>query len=438
VYELNSTVDGISVKRAWRQLAWSRVSANVWYLGFTSLLTDVSSEMITSILPIYLVLHLHMTPFAFGAIDGLYQGVAALVRTASGVVSDWLRRYKSIAAVGYLVSAASKLGFLLAGARWAPLAAVVTSDRLGKGIRTAPRDTLIALSTPSDRLATSFGVHRALDAAGAMLGPVVAFAILAFVPGEFDLVFLTSFCIALVGLAVLVLFVQSPHEGDASQRAGRVQNHGFQTDSNGASQGSQSEERKSVVDLMIRGPQFRPLLIAASALALTTVSDAFLYLVLQQSIGFDGRLVSLLYVGTPLVYFMLAAPFGILADHIGAGRMFVAGHLLLLVLYGVLIWAGFGQVAALICVVLLGGYYAATDGVLAALASARLPVGRLGTGLAALATATNLARAFASLAFGYLWTRWGRETALLLFSLGLCASMGVALRQLGASGESKA
>jgi predicted MFS family arabinose efflux permease len=180
------------------------------------------------------------------------------------------------------------------------------------------------------------------------------------------------------------------------------------------------------------------LLIAASALALMTVSDAFLYLALQQSIGFDGRLVSLLYFGTPLVYFMLAAPLGILADRIGAGRTFVAGHLLLLVLYGVLIPAGFGPAAALICVVLLGAYYAATDGVLAALASARLPVGRLGTGLGAVATATNLARALASLVFGYVWTRWGRETALLLFSLGLCASMGVAFRQLTAADKSTA
>lgn len=437
MYELNSTVDGVSIKRAWRQLAWSRVSANVWYLGFTSLLTDVSSEMITSILPVYLVLHLHMTPLAFGAIDGLYQGVAALVRTGSGVVSDRLRRYKSVAVVGYAVSAVSRLGLLLVGARWAPLAAVVTGDRMGKGIRTAPRDTLIALSTVPDRLATSFGVHRALDAAGAMIGPVVAFGILAFLPGQFDLVFLTSFCIAIVGLAVLVLFVQIPYEDAAVERAARVLDRGFQAVPSGASPKSRSEARESEF-AAIWDPQFRPLLIAAGALALTTVSDAFLYLALQQSIGFDGRLVSLLYVGTPLVYFMLAAPLGILADRFGAGRTFVAGHLLLLVLYGVLISAGFGPAAALICVVLLGAYYAATDGVLAALASARLPVGRLGTGLGAVATATNLARALASLVFGYVWTQWGRETALLLFSLGLCASMGVAFRQLKAADKSTA
>src|SRR5262245_44803581 len=387
--------------------------------------------MITSVLPVYLVLHLHMTPLAFGAIDGLYQGVAALVRTGSGVVSDRFRRYKSVAVVGYAVSAVSRLGLLLVGAQWGPLAAVVTGDRLGKGIRTAPRDTMIALSAVPDRLATSFGVHRALDAAGAMIGPVAAFGILAFLPGQFDLVFLTSFCIAIVGLAVLVLFVQLPSEDAAVERAARVLDREFQAVPNDASTKSSSEARESAL-AAIRGPRFRPLLIAATALALTTVSDAFVYLALQQSIGFDARLVSLLYYGTPLVYFTFSSPLTVLADRIGKGRTFVAGLLLLLVLYGVLISARFGPAAALICVVLLGAYYAATDGVLAALASVRLPAGRLGTGLGAVATAANLARALASLGFGYAWTRWGRETALLLFSLGICASMAVAFRQLTA------
>src|SRR4030095_743757 len=146
------------------------------------------------------------------------------------------------------------------------------------------------------------------------------------------------------------------------ERAARVLDRGFQAVPSGASPNRRSGARESEL-AGIWGPQFRHLLIAASALALPTVSDAFLYLALQQSIGFDGRLVSLLYVGTPLVYFMLAAPLGILADRFGAGRTFVAGHLLLLVLYGVLISAGFGPAAALVCVGVLGAYYAGTVGV---------------------------------------------------------------------------
>jgi hypothetical protein len=412
MYELNSAPGGISLKAAWRQASWLSLNANVWYLGATSLITDVSSEMITSILPIYLVLHLRMTPLAFGAIDGVYQGVAAVVRTGSGVISDRLRRPKAVAAFGYGLSALSKLGFLVAGARWPPLLAVVAGDRLGKGIRTAPRDTLIALSAAPGQLGTSFGVHRALDAAGATLGPIVAFAILALTPRRFDLVFLTSFWIAIVGLTVLVLFVQaSPYGPDGERGSSGADSHGAAAN-------------------LLRGRQFRPLLITASVLALATVSDAFLYLTLQQRSGFDSRLIPLLYVGTPLVYFMLAAPMGIVADRIGAGRTFLAGHTFLLVLYGLLVARSLGAVAPVVCVVLLGAYYAATDGVLAALASARLPVGLLGTGLAVIATATNLARVLASLAFGFAWTRWGHETALVLFTLGLCAALALAFRQL--------
>ncbi len=412
MYELNSAPGGISLKAAWRQASWLSLNANVWYLGATSLITDVSSEMITSILPIYLVLHLQMTPLAFGAIDGVYQGVAAVVRTGSGVISDRLRRPKAVAAFGYGLSALSKLGFLVAGARWPPLLAVVVGDRLGKGIRTAPRDTLIALSAAPGQLGTSFGVHRALDAAGATLGPIVAFAILALTPRRFDLVFLTSFWIAIVGLAVLVLFVQASQYGSDGER------------------GSRGADSPGAAANLLRGRQFRPLLITAGVLASATVSDAFLYLTLQQTSGFDSRLIPLLYVGTPLVYFMLAAPMGIVADRIGAGRTFLAGHTFLLVLYGLLMARSLGAVAPVACVVLLGAYYAATDGVLAALASARLPVALLGTGLAVIATATNLARVLASLAFGFAWTRWGHETALVFFTLGLCAALALAFRQL--------
>lgn len=410
MYQLNSSPDGVSLRGAWKALAWARVSANVWYLGATSLLTDVSSEMITSILPVYAVLHLGLTPLAFGAVDGVYQGVAALVAVGSGVVSDRSRRYKLVAACGYGLSALSKLGFLIAGAAWPPLVAVLVGDRIGKGIRTAPRDALISLSSDTGRLGTSFGVHRALDAAGAMCGPLVAFALLALVPGRFDLVFLTSFWVAVVGLAVLLLFVRT----EPAVRAGSV---------------APGVSLKAAMAL-IAAPGFRAVLVAACALALATVSDAFLYLTLQQTAGFDGTRLPLLYVGTPLCYFMLAGPMGILADRWGSRGTFIAGHMLLLTLYGLLYGASLGWVGPLLCVLLLGGYYAATDGVLAALASATLPAGLRGTGLALLATGTNLGRVAASLAFGVLWTWLGKETALVTFAAGLAIGMVLAFRQL--------
>ncbi|MCY4075194.1 MAG: MFS transporter, partial [Acidobacteria bacterium] len=177
---------------------WLHVRRNVWALGFTSLFTDVSSEMVGTVLPVYLVLYLGLTPFQFGIVDGLYHGVTALLRLVSGVAVDRGGRAKEIAFAGYGTSAVCRLGLLAAGASWPLIAGVVALDRAAKGARAVPRDVLISLSSRPDGLATAFGVHRALDSAGAMLGPLVALAILAALPNAFDVVFVTSFSAALV------------------------------------------------------------------------------------------------------------------------------------------------------------------------------------------------------------------------------------------------
>ena len=187
------------------------------FLGLTSLLTDVSSEMVATILPLYLVFYLRLSPFEFGVLDGLYHGAAALVRLVGGFTADRWRRHKELAAAGYGLSAVCKLGLLAAGGAWGALVAVVLLDRTGKGLRTAPRDALISLSSPREELATAFGVHRALDTAGAMLGPILAFGLLALAADAFDAVFVVSFCAAMLGLGVLVLFVENrPVESTAA------------------------------------------------------------------------------------------------------------------------------------------------------------------------------------------------------------------------------
>ena len=189
--------------------SWPHVSRNVVALGFTSLLTDVSSEMVATVLPIYLVLYLGLTPLQFGLVDGLYHGMTALLRLAGGFASDRTRRDKEVAAVGYGTSALCRIGLLGAGGAWPLIAAIVAVDRAAKGLRAAPRDALISLSSGRAGLATSFGVHRALDSAGAMLGPLLALAILSAAPDAYDLVFVTSFAVAVVGFGVLWLFVRS-------------------------------------------------------------------------------------------------------------------------------------------------------------------------------------------------------------------------------------
>lgn len=393
---------------------WPRVGVNVWAIGATSLVTDISSEMVTSVLPLYVVLHLQMTPFAFGAMDGLYQGVAAAVRTGSGVVADRLRHHKAVAAFGYALSAIAKVGYLAAGTAWPAFLAVISADRLGKGIRTAPRDALIAAAAVPGETATAFGLHRAMDAAGATLGPLVAFAVLTMVPGRFDQIFIVSFAIAVVGVAALLLFVHAPGGAGAEP--------------------APSPRTWARTVAAMTAPDFRAVLVAACAVSIATVSDGLIYLVLQRQFAFDPARITLLFVGTPLCYFLLAGPLGVVADRVGPRRLFIAGHAALLVIYG-LLWQGPAAPAVVgACLLLLGVYYAATDGILAAMASSALPADVRATGLGLLATCTTAARGLAAVTFGAVWTYQSTGAALAGFAVALVFGIVIAARQLGVAG----
>ena len=385
---------------------WPHVSRNVVALGFTSLLTDVSSEMIATVLPIYLVLYLGLTPLQYGLVDGLYHGMTALLRLAGGFASDRTRRDKEVAAFGYGTSALCRIAMLGAGGSWPVIAAIVAVDRAAKGLRVAPRDALISLSSGRAGLATSFGVHRSLDSAGAMLGPLVALAILSAAPNAYDLVFVASFAVAIVGLGVLWLYVRSVRgltlDRERPLRPGQA--------------------LRSL--LATRG--FAGLTLAGTLLALTTVSDGFLYLVLQQGAGLNPGLFPLLYVGTAGSFLLLALPAGMLADRFGRRATFLAGHGVLLLAY-LNAAAGAESLSDLaVCILLLGGYYALTEGVLMALASALLPADIRGTGLALLTTATSLGRLSASIAFGAAWAGYGPTAALTGFVVALGGATGAA------------
>lgn len=420
------------------------VSGAVWALGFTSLFTDVSSEMVATVLPVYLVLYLGLTPFQFGIVDGLYHGVTALLRLASGVAVDRTGRSKEIALAGYGASAASRLAMLAAGASWPLIAAVVAFDRAAKGARAVPRDVLISLSARPDGLATAFGVHRALDSAGAMLGPLAALAILAALPNAFDVVFVASFSAAIVGLGVLMLFVANPERPPvpapatvAPLAAGR--RHAL---SGGRPAGLPALWGRGATQAFATGilhvPGLLRLTAAAAVLGAATVSDGFLYLLLQREAGFSPGLFPLLYVGTSGCYLALAVPAGGLADRLGRPRAFLAGYGLLAAAYAATIPSGLGLPPVAVCLLLLGAHYALTDGVLMALASGRLPRERRGSGLALLTTAGSLARLLAAVVFGALWTRYGASTAVPVFLAALASAIAVAavlLRGPGGRGE---
>ncbi|HLU35411.1 MAG TPA: MFS transporter, partial [Thermomicrobiales bacterium] len=300
------------------RLTRPRVSATVLMLGFTSLFTDISAEMVSTILPMYLVLNLGLSPFAFGVIDGLYLGGAAIVRLIAGYMADRSRKHKEIAFAGYAFSAISRIGLLLVGNVWTLLASVVLVDRLGKGIRTAPRDAMISLSTEREKLATAFGVHRAMDTAGAMMGPMIAFLILTLWSDAYDTVFIVSFCFALIGVAVIGLFVQNPNPVPTAD-----------------AQLSAPPSLGEALNLA-RGSKFGALLIVGGILSVATMSDGFLYLTLQRRLDFNVGFFPLLYVATALIFMLLAIPMGQLADRVGRGRVFVGGYLVLLSVYGLL------------------------------------------------------------------------------------------------------
>jgi MFS family permease len=387
--------------------AGPRVSRTVLLLGLTSLLTDISSEMVVTVLPLYLVFVGGFSPLAFGVIDGLYNGATAIMSLASGFLGDRFKRHKEVAGLGYGLSALCKLLLAVVGTAVSAISVVVLLDRAGKGIRTAPRDAMISLSTPRDRLGSSFGVHRAMDTVGAMLGPLLAFAMLAAAPLAFHSIFLVSFCIALVGLGVLLLLV-----------SGRER----------AVDAAEPDEAPSLRRAfgLVRVARYRALLIAGGALSLATASDAFIFLTLHDTVDLGNSLFPLLFVGSASTYMLLAVPMGRLADRIGRVRVFLGGYALLLAVYVVVLLplAGWGIVA--LSLGLLGAFYAATDGVLMALGSSVVPEAIRGSGLALLGTVTSVGRLIASLAFGGLWTLWGIDVAMACFGGGLVVAAAVA------------
>ncbi|WP_045323049.1 MFS transporter [Streptomyces sp. NRRL F-4428] len=395
------------------------VASTVLALGTVSMITDISSEMVTAVLPLYLIAGLGLSPLGFGALDGVYNGVSALVQLTGGHLADRVRNHKLVAGIGYGLSALCKPLLLLAHSL-GPISVVLALERTGKGLRTAPRDALISLSTPDALQGRAFGVHRAMDTTGALLGPLAAFLILGVAVDGYDAVFGVSACLAVLGVVVLVLFVPSGAHAPLPRPRPAA-----------APAAPPAPARPDPVRLrdaaaLLRLPRLRALALCAVLLGLTTVSDAFVYLLLQRRTGIDDRWFPLLPLGTAAVFLLLAVPAGALADRIGRRTVFLTGHALLLAAYGLLLWAPDWPALPYLVLALHGLFYAATDGVLPAAVAATVP-GRLrATGLALVGTGQALARFGCSLAFGAAWTLWGTGPALAAAASGLLCCAAVA------------
>ncbi|RGA00288.1 MFS transporter [Microbispora triticiradicis] len=458
---------------------WAAVPGTVLALGAVSLITDVSAEMVTAVLPLYLVSGLGLSPLGFGVLDGVYNGVGALVRLAGGHLADGGGgRHKAVAVAGYGLSALCK-PLLLVAHTLPVIGAVLALDRTGKGLRTAPRDALISLATPPERRGRAFGVHRAMDTTGALCGPVLAFLVLGVAAEGYDAVFTVSSCVAALGVVVLVLFVPGrPARADANVSAAADVNAninaagtavhttahtaaradanvsagaGIDADVNANinaagtadARGSAASSTPLRVTALLRMPGVRRLAACAVLLGLTTVSDSFVYLLLQRRFEVPAQWFPLLPLGTAAAFLLLAVPAGVVADRIGRRRLFLLGHLALLGAYGLVLAAPGGPLPAVVAVLVLhGAFYAATDGVLAAAVTGLVPEAMRARGLALVGTGQALARFACSIAFGAAWTAWGDGPALAVAAAGLAISTPAAIAALrpsaGPSGDPSA
>ncbi|WP_406030963.1 MFS transporter [Nocardioides sp. NBC_00163] len=388
-----------------------RVSRTVVTLGIVSLLTDISSESVSAILPLYLTAVVGLSPVAYGLIDGLYQGVSSLVRIAAGWAADRTDRPQPVALAGYAMSAVARLGLIFAGG-FGTISAAISLDRVGKGVRTAPRDAMIAASSDPAHLGRSFGVHRALDTIGATLGPLLAFVILWRIADGYDTVLVVSLGFAVLGVATMACFV--PFRTGAVRR---------------------TAPRRSGPRLKAPKVRWRTVLTpglarvtgVSAVLALLTIGDGFVYLALLETGGFAAQWFPVLYVGTNLAYLALAVPMGRLADRVGRVRVLVLGHLPLAAAY---LCAATGSGAlwtTCAAVLLLGVFYAATDGTLAAVAGQLVPETVRASGIATAQTAVALARLVAATGFGLLWYAVGPRIAMLAVCAVLLAAIPAGL-----------
>jgi MFS family permease len=399
-----------------------RLSPVIIWLGIVSMVTDMSSESVAAILPLYVTSFLGLSTIAFGVIDGINQGASAIVRIGAGWASDRSGHPKRVAVAGYGLSMLARIGFLFAGGFWA-IAGIVTGDRIGKGIRTAPRDAMISAVAQPDYLARSFGVHRMLDNIGAAAGPLIAFIILMLIPNGFSTVFVVSLAFSVIGVAVLVLMV--PGRSRKAPPLAGTPRPVFRW--------------RQLKWSHLKEQGLARLMLTAGLLGLLTIGDGFIYLLLQSRESFALQWFPLLYVGTNAAFLVFAIPLGRLADRFGRVKVFLAGHVALLLSYllAALPAAG-GTAATLGCLLLLGVFYAATDGILAALVSQRAAPARLGTALGTAQTVVALSRMASAAGFGVLWYALGAEAAVTVVSVLLVIALAASTALLRSANEAAA
>jgi len=356
--------------------------AGVWVLGFVSLLMDLSSEMVHSLLPLFLVGTLGVSVLAVGVIEGIAESTALITKVFSGVLSDWLGRRKGLAVLGYAMGAFSKPFFAMASGVGMVVAARFV-DRVGKGIRGAPRDALLADITPPAVRGAAYGLRQSLDTVGAFLGPLVATALMLLWANDFRAVFWVAVIPGTLSVVLLVFGVKEAPRATAHAAVNPIR-------------------REALARLP--GAYWRVVAIGA-VFTLARFSEAFLVLRAQQ-LGVAVAWVPMVMVAMNLVYAASAYPFGKLSDTMSHGKL-LAGGLLVLVAADLVLATANHWGVLLVGVALWGVHMGMTQGLLAAMVAQQAPADLRGTAFGFFNLASGVAMLLASVLAGLLWDTLG-------------------------------
>ena len=359
-----------------------QIPAGVWILGFVSMLMDISSEMIHSLLPLFMVTTLGTSVFAVGLIEGLAESTALIVKVFSGTLSDYLGKRKGLAVFGYALGALTKPLFAVASSTGIVLTARLL-DRVGKGIRGAPRDALVADIAPPHLRGAAFGLRQSLDTVGAFLGPLLAVALMLLWANDFRAVFWVAVIPGMMAVALLMFGLREPERQEGAKRSNPIRRE----------------------NLKRLGRPYWGVVGIGAAFTLARFSEAFLVLRAQQ-LGVAIALVPLVMVAMNLVYAASAYPFGKLSDRMSHKKLLVLG--LVVLIAADLVLASSSHWGSVLAGVLLWGVHMGiTQGLLATMVANTAPADLRGTAYGFFNLVSGIAMLVASVIAGLLWDQLG-------------------------------
>ena len=364
--------------------ALARLPAGIWTLGTVSMLMDVSSELIHSLLPLFLVTTLGASALTVGVIEGVAEATALITKIFSGYLSDYFRKRKPLAVLGYGLAALSKPIFPLASSlAWVVFARLI--DRVGKGIRGAPRDALVADITPPELRGAAYGLRQALDTVGAVVGPLLAIVAMLWFADNFRNVFWLAVIPAFASVLLLVVGVHEPKSASAAK--------------------ARDGARLTLADVGRLPPRYWWIVAIGAVMALARFSEAFLVL-RAQNVGMALAWVPLVMALMSLVYAIVSYPAGVAADKKQQGMLLSGGFFALIV--ADLLLANASSIGGVLAgTAVWGVHMGLTQGVLAALVAETAPADLRGTAFGLFNLVNGIALLIASALAGWLWDVFG-------------------------------